>query len=64
MRGLILLLLVGGTLLTGCQFWRQPDPALADGSTNGVPLDRGGRSTGGTGPGGSTIGGTGSAPDR
>lgn len=70
MRVLLVLLITAA--LAGCATRDQggttsDSSVLQDGGTNrmigSVPLDRGGR-PGGTGPGGSTVGGTGSAPER
>ena len=70
MRALIIVVIMTAGL-AGCAHRDQGGTTTesyiqADG-TNGVgyavPPERGGR-PGGTGPGGSTIGGTGSAPDR
>ena len=69
MRLLLLGVLVSAGLL-GCAHRDQGGADSVGGTLeystnqpNAVPIERGGR-LGGTGPGGSTIGGTGSAPDR
>ena len=61
-------------LINGCAYFHRDSAGLTnndnknttvlDENGNPVPQDRGGRGTGGTGPGGGTIGGTGSAPER
>ena len=69
MRALIIVVIMTAGL-AGCAHRDQggtTTDSYSVGQTNGVgyavPPERGGR-PGGTGPGGSTIGGTGSAPDR
>lgn len=68
MRIFLLMASLGGLLL-GCAHFDQGGTGNYEGSISATnqnatfPFDRGGR-PGGTGPGGSTVGGTGSAPVR